>query len=162
MLDSTEFLNRFVSHFNTCKSSKFILKTLASFESWFRAEIPVVLENWYSISDIDTNFKYPDNNTKADLVIKTKDEIIVFELKSFVIHQDANKKESYPRQIKSLESIVNSNFCKQGIAFTTFTGYSQQQMDSMLNKFFTNSKWKSNLIWIPNSQFAFHISSYSV
>ena len=162
MLDAKEFLNHFVKHFQTCKSSKFILKCSASFESWFRAEIPVVLENWYSILDIDTNFKYPNKNTKADLVIKTHDEIIVFELKSFVLHQDANKKESYPIQIKSLETIVNSNYCKQSIAFTTFTGYSQKEIDSMLAKFFINNKWKSNLQWMPSSQLAFHVSSYSV
>ena len=162
MLDVTQFLNQFVSHFQTCKSSEFILKKSASFESWFRAEIPVVLEKWYAISNIDTNFRYPNNNTKADLVIKTNDEIIVFELKSFVSHQDANKKENYPIQIKSLETIVDNNSCKQGITFTTFTGYSQKQIDSMLIKFFTNNKWKSISIPIPNSTFAFHVGSYTV
>ena len=162
MLDTTQFLNHFVSHFQTCKSSRFILKSPASFESWFRAEIPIVLEKWYSISDIDTNFKYPNNSTKADLVIKTKDETIVFELKSFVLHQDANKKGSYPIQIKALETIVNSHFCKQGVTFTTFMGYSKKQVDSMLVKFFTNNKWKFDLMWIPNSQFAFHVSSYII
>jgi len=163
VLDINEFLERFVSHFLACKSSRFIIRTSASFESWFRAEIPVVLENWYSMVDIDTNFKYPNNSTKADLVIKAKDCVIVFELKSFVQHQDSNKKGSYPTQIRSLEEIVNTNYCKQGITFTTFMGYSQNQIESMVGKFFTSDKWKfTGLRWIPDSQFAFHVGSYIV
>ena len=116
-----------------------------------------------ALQDMKTaHFKYPNNSTKADLVIKTKDETIVFELKSFVLHQDANKKGSYPIQIKALETIVNSHFCKQGVTFTTFMGYSKKQVDSMLVKFFTNNKRKSDLMWMANSQFAFHVSSYII
>lgn len=160
MLEANQFLNQFINHFHTCKASKFILKTPASFESWFRAEIPIVLENWYNLSDIDTNFRYPDSNNKADLVIKANNETIVFELKSFVSHQDSNKKDSYPNQIKALEEIVNSKFCQQGIAFTTFMGYSKKQVDSLLLKFFSSNKWNTSYSLIPNSQFAFHVGSY--
>lgn len=162
MLDISQFLNQFINHFHSCKSSRFILKIPASFESWFRAEIPIVLENWYSLSDIDTNFRYPNSSAKADLIIKTRDESIVFELKSFVLHQDSNKKDSYPSQIKALETIVNDNFCKQGITFTTFMGYSKKQIDSMLAKFFTNQKWKTDFRLVANSQFAFHVGSYII
>ncbi|MDE2589236.1 MAG: hypothetical protein KGL95_06180 [Patescibacteria group bacterium] len=120
------------------------------------------MKNWYPLSNISTNFDYPDKNTKADLDVRTEKERIVFELKSFVLHQDAKKKESFPKQIKSLETIVDNNYCNQGITFTTFMNYSEKQLDSMLGKFFTNNKWKSVRKGMPNSKFVFHISSYTV
>lgn len=141
LIDLRDLFDRFAGHVVSCKSAEFVLNTEASFESWFRVElVPVLQSLGYSIDDIDTNYRYPDSWDKADLCVRAEGEI-VFELKSFVKGQDANKKREYPKQIKKLERLVESEQCDQVIALTTFIGYSQQQMKNYLRRFFLNDKW---------------------
>ncbi len=135
--------DRFSKHILTCKSAKFVLNRDAAFESWFRVElVPVLEELGYSADQIETNYRYPETGGKADLCVRI-DGCIVFELKSFVSGQDANKKQEYPKQIKRLEKIIESKSCNQVIAFTTFIGYSQQQMQNYLRSFFDSTKWET-------------------
>lgn len=141
MIDIQLLFDNFARHVCSCKSAEFVLNKEASFESWFRVElVPVLQELGYPIECIDTNYKYPGSGDKADLCVRDNSDI-VFELKSFVKSQDANKKQEYPKQIKRLEGILGSGHCKQVIAFTTFVGYSETQLRNYMRLFFTNAKW---------------------
>jgi hypothetical protein len=134
--------DKFTTHILSCKSADFVLDRHASFESWFRVELAEVLRQFgYSGDQIQTNYKYPDSDDKADLCVRA-DGDIVFELKPFVKGQDSNKYEKYPEQIKKLERTVESRHCQQVIAITTFIGYTSEQMQEYMQHFFGNGKWQ--------------------
>ncbi len=142
MINIKVLFEKFSSHVASCKSAPFVCTTHAAFESWFRVElVPVLWDLRYSSDSIKTNYIYPNSNDKADLCVKDQQGDIVFELKSFVSGQDANKKANYPGQIKKLERLIADASVLQGITFTTFIGYSETKMSNYMNLFFTNDSW---------------------
>ncbi|GAI07573.1 unnamed protein product, partial [marine sediment metagenome] len=76
------------------------------------------------------------NNGQADLAVQVKDGYVVFEFMLFVKGADSRKKKRFPRQLDRLEGAVKSGKITQGIAFVTFNGYSNKQMDGLIKKFF--------------------------
>jgi len=143
MIDVKDLFEKLSAHVETCKSASFVCNTHAAFESWFRVElIPVLQGLGYSPDQIITNYTYPNFNGKADLCVENQCGNIVFELKSFVSGQDANKKANYPKQIKKLENLIFESNVFQVLTLTTFIGYSKIRMCNYLNKFFINDKWE--------------------
>lgn len=142
MIDIERLYKGFSKHVATCKSAPVVCNINAAFESWFRVElIPVLYELGYPYSQIKTNYTYPDGK-KADLCVESEQGDIVFELKPFVSNADANKINNYPSQIKRLEKLVSSEHrVLQVITFTTFIGYSEKRMNTLMNLFFTNVSW---------------------
>lgn len=142
MIDIRKLFEKFQNHISTCTSAPFVCNIHASFESWFRVElIPVLCELGYNPDQITTNYSYP-HGTKADLCVYSQQGEIVFELKPFVKGQDSNKKVTYPRQIEALEKLINTDGnVSQVITFTTFIGYSERSMNTLMNSFFKSNSW---------------------
>lgn len=142
MINIKVLFEEFSSHVASCKSVLFVCTTHAAFESWFRVElVPVLWRLQYSSDSIETKYTYPNSSDKADLCVKDQQGDIVFELKSFVSGQDANKKANYPGQIKKLEKLIVDPSVLQVITFTTFIGYSEIRMRNYMDLFFTNDSW---------------------
>ncbi|MDR2478740.1 MAG: hypothetical protein LBD48_05445 [Treponema sp.] len=142
MINIQELCLLFSSHVASCKSCGVVCGRNAAFESWFRVElIPVLSDIGYK--DIVTDYSYPNIKNKADLAINLKEEKIVFELKSFVNHQDSNKKKEYPEQVMRLKNLLldDSNGVIQVITFTTFIGYTELPMKRIINKTFNQNEW---------------------
>jgi len=95
----------------------------------------------YPFKSIKPNYRYPNSRDKADLCVKNEGGDIIFELKSFVRGQDANKKTRYPGQIKKLENLITNSGVLQVITFTTFIGYRENTMRDYMGSFFTNDSW---------------------
>lgn len=142
MINIKELFEVFSSHVASCKSAPFVCTIHASFESWFRAELnPVLWQMQYLFESITTNYTYPNSGDKADLCVKDQEGDIIFELKSFVRGQDANKKARYPDQIKKLENLITNSSVLQVITFTTFIDYTETRMEDYMDLFFTNDSW---------------------
>ena len=94
-------------------------------------------------TNIVTDYNYPNTKNKADLVINLDKGKIVFELKSFVNHQDSNKKEKYPEQVTRLKDLLidDSSEVIQVITFTTFAGYTDTSIKKIIDKTFDQSEW---------------------
>ena len=115
-----------------------------AFESWFRAEIALVLiQLGYSRSNLDFRYEYPvsggTQRKYADLAFRG-DWPVVFELKPFVNHADSNKKTTFPTQLALLENHVASRHIAAGVAFATFFGYSSNQVHARIRSLF-NARW---------------------
>jgi len=137
-----KLFKKFSRHVASCESALWVCNIDTAFESWFRVELCPVLCFKLGFNSIHFKYTYPDSNDKADLYVETPRGDIVFELKSFVSGQDANKKKEYPKQIARLEELVhNLSGVLQVITFTTFTGYSEAYMESYCKKLFGGS-WK--------------------
>lgn len=140
--------SKHVKHEVSCKSAWFVCNFPSSFESWFRVELCPVLFWKLRFKDIDFNYAYPDypdSRYKADICVSKRPDggDIVFELKSFVYGQDANKMEKYPEQIKRLEKLIGYPSVLQVITFTTFIGYPNKAfMESYMDIFFADAPWK--------------------
>jgi hypothetical protein len=110
-------------HVKACRSADIICGSNAAFESWFRVEIvPVLLDLKVPRGSIGTNYTYPGSANKADLYARTPEGLVIFELKSFVSGQDAQKKKAFFHQITNLEQLITAPEIAQVIAFATFLG----------------------------------------
>jgi len=142
VIDIEKLFKRFSAHVVRSRSAPFICTTSSANESWFRVElIPILWEFRYPPDSVATNYNYPNSKKKADLCVRAKLGDIVFELKSFVVDQDSNKKETYPGQIKRLEKLISHRSVLQVIAFTTFIGYSENRMGNYMDLFFAHDSW---------------------
>lgn len=143
MINISTFSKEIKSHVKKIKSSSFVCSTKASFESWFKVElIQVLYDMGYTRSQIKTKFNYPRKKNIADIAINDQNGKIVFELKPFVIKQDSNKKEEYPKQIARLENLSNEKDTQQVITFTTYIGYSNEQMLKLIEMLFNKNLWE--------------------
>lgn len=125
------------------RSLYFLATTRASFESWFRVELVVVLEQLgVPMNLVDPSFTYPHSNDKADLVVRDPKGLVVFELKSFVEGAESQKLGDFPRQVKRLRRLVEEEIVSQVIAFVTLYGYSQRQLLSRAAGFFAEGPWR--------------------
>ena len=140
-IDANQLLTEFMSHIATCPAKVFVLNQVAAFESWFQVELAhVLLQSGYG--ELNTNYAYPDTKQKADLQVLAKLGSVVFELKCFVAHQDANKIYTFPQQLQRLKQLFLAKQACQGIAIATFIGYSDEVTHKRFNKLFPETEWE--------------------
>ena len=142
MIDIEDLFDKYSEHVSSLKAAPFICDTHAAFESWFHVElVPVLWELGIADSSIEPRYAYPNSSGSADLGIRTREGVIVFELKSFVNGKSAKKEANYPKQIRTLARLVSNREALQVIAFTTFIGYSEVSMMNHVKKFFKKGSW---------------------
>ncbi len=142
MIDIEDLFDKYSEHVSSLKAAPFICNIHAAFESWFHVElVPVLWELGIADANIEPRYAYPNSSGSADLGIKTREGVIVFELKSFVNGKSAAKEADYPKQIRKLAEVVSNREALQVIAFTTFIGYSEVSMMNHVTKFFGKDPW---------------------
>ena len=144
-IDTNQLLTEFMSHIATCRSKVFVLNQVAAFESWFQVELAYVLLQ-AGHGELNTNYTYPGTKRKADLQVLAKLGSVVFELKCFVAHQDANKTVAFPQQLQRLRQVVVDGRARQGIAIVTFIGYSDKATLDWFMKLFPKAEWGSRAL----------------
>ncbi len=142
MIDIEDLFGKYSEHVSSLKAAPFICNIHAAFESWFHVElVPVLWELGIADSSIEPRYAYPNSSGSADLGIRTREGVIVFELKSFVSDKSGKKEGKYPNQIGKLAKLVSDRDALQAIAFTTFIGYSKGSMMNHVKKFFKKGPW---------------------
>ncbi len=140
-MDIGELSLRFISHVTKLRSAKFVCSAQTALEGWFRAEVVPVLEDM-GISQDKIIPRPKINGGQTDLGVQTENGSIVFEFMCFVKWADSKKKKRFPRQLDRLEDAVNAGKISQGIAFVTFSGYSNTEMDHLIENFFGQRNWE--------------------
>jgi hypothetical protein len=134
-------------HIKSLPAGQLVADTQTAFESWFRVELAYILTKLFPRSRVEFNFNYTLKDCqkkKADICLHDPGQKpIVFELKSFVIGADANKKAEFPKQNDLLYQHIKNDEFSQGISFVTFVGYSDEQIAKLLPGFYpTNHGWQ--------------------
>jgi hypothetical protein len=162
-IDIKELAKRFILHASKLRSARFVCSKRVALEGWFRAEIVPVLEDMGIAFDKITPIFSIDSNRKADLAIQTENGFVAFEFKCFVAGADANKKKTFPQQLDRLERAVETDKIIQGIAFVTFSHYSDRQLESLIQKFFKGGNWETTgpLIVIDSYPLQIYLGSFT-
>ena len=154
----------FQEHAISLKSTRLVVNEWrTTFESWFRVELVQAMIDGSMIDprDVVYNFVYlMDRTKKVDICLRRQ---IAFELKCFCCNADANKKQSFPNQIKLLEDHVAGGQLVQGICFLTLQGYSFDQQKSLVDRlFFSRPHWKvmPPLALLNSNKFFVQIAEY--
>jgi len=141
-MDIEELLSRFIDHVNKLRSARFVCSAQTAVEGWFRVEVVPVLEDM-GIPLNRINPRFHINGGQADLAVEKEDGYVVFEFMCFVKGADSEKKRRFPQQLDRLERAVTKRRITQGIAFVTFSGYSNTQPENLIKKFFGKRDWKT-------------------
>jgi len=137
-IELTALASSFIKHANTLRSASFVCSAETALEGWFRAEIVPALEDiGIPPRSVDCRFAYPGTREQGDLAVITKDGTIAFEFMHFLPNKDNKKKKRFPTQLDRLQKAVDDGSVQQGIAFVTFSGYSNQRIDSLFRLFFS-------------------------
>lgn len=125
------------------KSMKLVLSAMPTgFEGWFRAwSMGVLCEMGAQPEKLRPRHHFKDGK-EADLKVETEEGAIVFEIMCFVSGKDGQKKKRFPTQLEHLENAVRAGEIRQCIALATFVGYSDEQINRLLNRFFGSRSWK--------------------
>lgn len=143
MLSLDELRTCFIDHVRTLRSGPFACSALTALEGWFRVELVPALEDLGISRDaVDSRFVYPGTQEQADLSVRTKTGLVVFELMHFVSHKDSKKVKRLPTQLDRLEVAVRDGAVQQGIAFLTFNGYSEKRQNTLIQGFFGSRQWQ--------------------
>ncbi|MBN1366538.1 MAG: hypothetical protein JW967_01245 [Dehalococcoidales bacterium] len=127
----------FINHTRTLRSTPFVCSADTALEGWFRAELVPALEDiGIPTTSIICRFSYPGTLEQGDLAIKAKDGVIAFELMHFYPNKDSRKIKRFPSQLDRLQKAADNGSAQQGIAFVTFSGYSEQRTVSLIRQFF--------------------------
>ncbi|HEV2417392.1 MAG TPA: hypothetical protein VGX94_06285 [Terriglobia bacterium] len=140
MLDAAEFANQFLKHVQGCPSGRIACGFGSSFESWFRVELATMICKSGLFERLGFDYRYPQLKGKADLVVESEKDNVVFELKCFVSGADANKQTAWPQQLDRLYHLVAEGHARQSVAVATFSGYRQEKLSGFLSKFYP-SPW---------------------
>src|SRR5208282_6440968 len=124
MLEPDSVAEEFLSHVATRPSGFVACSVGAAFEAWFQVELAHMLHT-KGLGSVRFGYDYPHSRGKADLACEGEWGISVFELKCFVRGADANKMLKWPEQLKRLVNLVQNRYAAQGIAVSTYFGYSE-------------------------------------
>lgn len=146
MVNGHEFLERFLAHVTTLRSTEFVARQPFACEGWFRVElIPALVDTGIQEVRITPEYTYPGTRNKADLAIVAADSSraeVVFELKHFVQFADAQKRHSLPVQIDRLTELVRQGVINQGVIFMVFFYLDSSQPAKIISRSF-----QKNLGW---------------
>lgn len=111
-----------------------------AFESWFQVELAQMLASRAEFETIRFVYYYPGTRQKADLSVGGKDGRVVFEMKCFVQGADANKVKNWPSQLRMLAELVERGGVCQGVALSTFFGYSPRKTVELVSRFYPSPR----------------------
>ena len=127
----------FIKHANTLRSASFVCSAETALEGWFRAEMVPALEDMgIAAGSVDCRFDYPGTREQGDLAVTTDDGVTAFEFMHFVPFKDSRKILRFPKQLDRLQKVVDDGLAQQGIALATFSLYSKQRTNSLVDRFF--------------------------
>jgi hypothetical protein len=140
MLQSELIGEEFLRHVATRPSGFVVCSAGAAFEAWFQVELAHMLL-MKGLNSVRFGYDYPDSRQKADLAVEAEWGPSVIELKCFVRGADANKMKTWPSQLNRLLNLVESGGAAQGMAVSTYFGYSEQKTADLIFKFHP-SPWR--------------------
>ena len=140
MLEPELVAEEFLRHVATRPSGFVACSVGAAFETWFQVELAYMLHA-KGLGSVQFGYDYPHSRSKADLACEGGGAISVFELKCFVRGADANKMLKWPEQLIRLVDLVKNRHAAQGLAVSTYYGYSEEKMTDLTLRFFS-SPWR--------------------
>ena len=135
MLQAKTLAEEFAKHVVGCPSSIVACNVRAAVEGWFRVELAHLLLK-AGVDSVDFCYDYPNTRKKADLAVKGNWGLSIIELKCFVQGADSRKMEDWPLQLMRLLSLVENGVVAQGVAVSTYLGYSESKTSDLLSKFY--------------------------
>jgi hypothetical protein len=141
MLEIDTVAEEFLRHVVTRPSGLVACSVGAAFESWFQVELAHML-HMKGLGTVRFGYDYPNSRCKADLACECERGISVFEIKCFVHGADANKMQKWPEQLARLVDLVKDRYAEQGIAVSTYYGYSEQRTMDLATRFH-QKPWRS-------------------
>lgn len=124
----------FLRHVATRPSGLVACSVGVASEAWFRVEIAHMLL-MAGLAGIRFGYDYPASRQKGDLACVSDGGLSVFELKCFVRGSDANKMQNWPEQVARLLDLVRKGTAKQGLAVSTYFGYTEEKMAVLISNF---------------------------
>jgi hypothetical protein len=88
------------------------------------------------LDSVQFGYDYSNTRGKADLAVKGKWGLSVIEIKCFVQGADSKKMEDWPRQLKRLLSLIEDGVAAQGVAVSTYLGYSEKKTSDLVSRFY--------------------------
>ncbi len=134
MLESAAVGEEFLKHVASRPSGLVACSVSAACEAWFQVELAHMLLT-KGLDSVRFGYDYPHSRGKADLACEGEWGISVFELKCFVRGADANKMLKWHEQLKRLVNLVQNRYAAQGIAVSTYYGYSEEKMADLTSRF---------------------------
>jgi hypothetical protein len=142
VFDAEALAQQFAAHVFGCPSGIVACSVRAAVESWFQVELAHMMFKSGRFDSVQFGYDYPAGG-KADLAAESDEGLFVFELKCFVQGADARKNETWPSQLGRLAQLVDRGVAWQGVALSTYFGYSPERVDRF-DKRFHPSPWISS------------------
>ena len=135
MLQAKSLAEEFAKHVAGCPSGIIACTVGAAVEAWFQVELAHLLVR-AGMDSVRFGYDYPNTREKADLAVKGKWGLSVIEIKCFVQGADSNKMDTWPRQLKRLLHPAENGVAAQGVAVSTYFGYSEKRTSDLVSRFY--------------------------
>jgi hypothetical protein len=135
MLQAKSLAEDFAKHVAGCPSGIIACNVGAAAEAWFQVELAHLLVR-AGLDSVHFGYDYPNSREKADLAVKGKWGLSVIEIKCFVQGADSKKMATWPLQLKRLLNLVENGVAAQGVAVSTYYGYSEKKTSDLLFRFY--------------------------
>jgi hypothetical protein len=135
MLQAKSLAEEFAEHVARCPSSIVACNVGAAVEGWFKVELAHLLAK-PGVNSVDFCYDYPNTRKKADLAVKGNWGLSIVEIKCFVQGADSKKLEDWPLQLMRLLNLVESGVVAQGVAVSTYFGYSEKKASDLVSRFY--------------------------
>jgi hypothetical protein len=135
MLEAKNLAEELAKHVASCPSGIMVCNVGAAVEGWFKVELAQLLAK-AAVDSVNFCYDYPNTREKADLAAKGSWGLSIVEIKCFVQGADSQKMKDWPLQPKRLLNLVQNDVVAQGVAASTYFGYSEKRISGFLSRFY--------------------------